>query len=228
MEVLKFGGSVLRAGADFARVADEIRQRSSESRGELVAVVSAMHGVTDRLYAEHARIAGASAAAKAEFIAQGEVDSCARLADALEARGLKAARIPLDGTGILTRGAPLDADFAAFDRARLLDALAGCDVAVVPGHVGTDLATGAPTLLGRSGSDLSALVLASELHAACRLYKDIDGVRVGGRRVDRMGWDELLALEALPIQAKAARFGRERGLMVEIGALGADRYTRIG
>src|SRR5438876_961427 len=48
-------------------------------------------------------------------------------------------------------------------------------VVIISGFVGTD-ADGNLTLLGRGGTDLTALFLAEQLDARCVLIKDVDGL----------------------------------------------------
>ncbi len=46
---------------------------------------------------------------------------------------------------------------------------------MLPGFVGRD-ASGRTSVLGRGGSDLTAVFLARELEGSCRLVKDVDGL----------------------------------------------------
>ena len=117
---------------------------------------------------------------------------------------------------------------------RCIAGLARTGLAVVPGFVAVD-ASGNTVLLGRGGSDLTALFLAQRLRASCRLVKDVDGLFAvdpvrsrGARRVATADYRELLALGGRLVQQKAVSFAAQHDLGFEIGALGSDAATRIG
>ena len=89
--VLKFGGSVLGSAADLPRVVSEIYRWRREGCA-VVAVVSAFHGTTDRLFAEaRSAVDDADPHAIAEHVARGEHESATRLAFALDRSGVAAA-----------------------------------------------------------------------------------------------------------------------------------------
>src|SRR5207244_13266821 len=96
---------------------------------------------------------------------------------------------------------------------------------------------GGASLLGRGGSDLTALFLAKHLYAdRCRLVKDVAGLYErdpshGGPRPRRYGsltWDDALQLEGGVVQHKALRFAREHHVVFEVATLGAVEATRVG
>ncbi|MDA0311440.1 MAG: hypothetical protein O2992_04920 [Gemmatimonadetes bacterium] len=174
--VLKFGSSVLGDEAGFRFAAEEIVLEVASGR-RVVAVVSAMGETTNRLL-EVARCVSPRAAAglTAQLLATGEDASVALLGIALTARGVNAHCLATRALGLQTTGPLDDAEPVGFDIEGLLDAVQAHDVVVVPGFVGWDR-SGAPALLGRGGSDLTALYLAHALSAEeVRLIKDVDGV----------------------------------------------------
>ena len=93
-------------------------------------------------------------------------------------------------------------------------------------------------LLGRGGSDLTALFLAHELRASrCRLVKDVDGLYasdpksgdgVRPERYERLGWEEALGLRSGVVQVKALEFARENRLRFEVAAVGRAEGTVVG
>ena len=173
--VLKFGSSVLRDKSDLPLVVSEIYRRRRDGR-KVIAVVSAFAGETDALIAEAASVGGARSRHAPRIIALGEERSAALLAIACETAGLDA--LVLDArTLTLTAGGPVDdAHPENVDGALLQTALAARDVIIVPGFVALG-PTGEPVLLGRGGSDLTAVFLASALGLGeTTLMKDVDGV----------------------------------------------------
>jgi homoserine dehydrogenase len=234
--VLKLGGSVLRDHLAVRTAAAEVARFVHAGR-RVVAVVSALEGTTDRLLAAAAEMAlHPEPFATAQLLSTGELGAAALLALALDGVGVRAATIDAAGAGLTTEGPPLDATPVGLRTPALTHALAGAHALVIPGFVGRD-AIGRTTLLGRGGSDLTALFIAERLGAACRLIKDVDGLyewdpaRPGPppRRFETLDWPGALALDGTIVQHKAVRWAREHGLAFEVGAIGAGAdVTRVG
>src|SRR5215471_1534560 len=173
--VLKFGSSVLRSEDDLPRVVDEI-YRWTRGGHRVIAVVSALGSTTDELFAKARRFGECADCAVAELIATGETTSAALLGLALDRAGIPCVTLGAKRIGLETGGAVLDASPRALDTERLLRALADDPVAVVPGYIGCT-EDGRTSLLGRGGSDLTALFIAHQVKAdLCRLIKDVDGL----------------------------------------------------
>ncbi len=232
--VLKFGSSVLAAPDDIPRVVSEIYRIVRGGR-RVVAVVSAFAGVTDRLLGE-AETSGAphdNVNAPA-YVALGEETSAALLALACDRAGLCAIGLKSGELGIIAEGDPLDAAPVAFQESVLSRALRTHDVAIVPGFVASD-ALGRTLLLGRGGSDLTAVFLGEKLGAErVRLVKDVDGVyesdpavKANARRFARIDWSSARQVAGQLIQPKAIDFAAARHLTVEVGSIGAADATII-
>lgn len=236
LTVLKFGGSVLGKESDLRRAAHEC-YRWSRAGHRVLAVVSALEGTTDQLVARADRYGSSGCpASRAQLIATGELTSASLLSLALARAGVPATSLTPAEIGLLTEGPPLDSSAVGLDVAATRAALDQWAVVVVPGFVGID-ASGRTTLLGRGGSDLTALFLADRLGAtACRLIKDVDGLyefdpaRPGPRprRFASITWDHALALGGGIVQPKALRHARERGLAFEVAALHEHESTYVG
>lgn len=234
--VLKFGGSVLRDAASLPAVGAEIRRHRAHGL-QVVAVVSAMAGRTDVLLGE-CRAAGLDAPfAIAARVALGERECAALLAVEL-ARGVVPAREPMvaDPAALQLRavGPALDADPVDVAGGQLRALLQQHGVVVVPGFVAID-ASGRTVLLGRGGSDLSALFLAQRLGARCRLIKDVGRLfdadpasAAAARPLARASYDELLAFGGRLVQPKAVAFARAHRMSFELAGLGADAATVVG
>lgn len=225
--VLKFGSSVLEGADGFAAAAREVAREVEEGR-RVVAVVSAPPGSTDDLL----RSAGALTRDPPErlvsrLLATGECASVALLGIALAARGLEAALLDPRELGLRARGPVLDSDPVDLDVRGLLGVLADSEAVVVPGFVGVG-PDGGFRLLGRGGSDLTALFLADRLQAVeCRLLKDVDGVYAADPRTQpsapvflRASWDVVLEVGGEIVQPKAVRFARARGRSFRVCGFG--------
>ncbi len=233
--VLKFGGSVLRDDLHVRAAADEVA--AFVRRGaRVVAVVSALEGTTDALLARAKTYAPQPHPfATAQLLATGELASAAYLGLALDSIGVRAETLDTARAGLRTQGDPLDATPVECELPGVVEALGRARAVVVPGFAGRDQ-HGRTTLLGRGGSDLTALFLAQRLGAACRLVKDVDGLyewdpsRPGKRprRFATLPWNAALELDGTIVQHKAVRWAREHQLAFEVGSLGTHDATRVG
>lgn len=233
--VLKFGSSVLSDRARAPEVVSEI-YRAVRAGRRVVAVTSAFAGVTDRLLGEAAALGCAHDNVNAPaYVALGEETSAALLALACDRAGLAAIALKTPELGLIAHGPADDAAPAALRPDALARALAAHDVVVVPGFVGVD-AKGRTVLLGRGGSDLTAVFLANALGAErVRLVKDVDGVydadpnaHAAARRFARLSWREARAVAGKLVQPRALDFAAAQGVTIEVGALGARDATIIG
>ncbi len=232
--VLKFGSSVLRSVDDLPRVAGEIYRRRREG-WRLVVVVSALAGETDALFAQAATVAGGvDCAGIADLVSLGEERTAALLRIACDRIGVPAAICRPEALGLATEGASLSAQPVALDDAALRAALE-TGLVIVPGFVGLD-AAGRRTLLGRGGSDLSAVFLAGALGAEkVRLYKDVDGVYdrdpavlKDPKRFTDISWADAARVAGKLIQPQAIDHAAQFGLPIEVTGIGGDEPTRVG
>ncbi len=233
--VLKFGGSVLRCDDDLAIAVHEIYRWVRTGR-RVVAVVSALEGTTAALLRRaQAHGPAPDGHATAALTATGELQSAALLGLALHRAGVPAEILDAAAAGLRAEGDPLDAAPVALDVAALRRALRLAPVVVVPGFVGRDV-RGRTTLLGRGGSDLTALFIARRLGARCRLIKDVDGLherdpaRPGPRprRYAALPWRQALSLDGPVVQPKALRLALAERFPFEVAALHAARATVVG
>ncbi|MBK7406459.1 MAG: hypothetical protein IPJ41_18170 [Phycisphaerales bacterium] len=233
--VLKFGGSVLLDELHVRAAAEEV-SRFVRDGWRVVAVVSALEGTTDKLLGQ-ARQYGPRPheAATALLLATGELTSTALLGLALDTLGVTVETLDAAGVGLRTVGEVLDSSPVSLDVAAIRERLTHARAIVVPGFVGRD-EHNRTTLLGRGGSDLTALYIAQQLGASCRLVKDVDGLfewdpaRPGPepRRYASLSWDGALALDGTIVQHKAVRWAKDHGLTFEVGAVGAVEVSRVG
>ncbi len=232
--VLKFGGSVLTAKADYAAAGAEA-YRHVRAGETVIIIVSALQGETDALFAE-AEAAGASAcpAMTARLVRLGEFRSAALMGLELARLGVRARVLDPHEIALEAEGDPLDADLVRLDRAKLHAALGDVEAVVLPGFTAGHERHGAVTL-GRGGTDLTAVFFAAEAGARrVRLIKDVDGVYTddpardpAARRYDRLDYDAALKASRGLIQPKAIEAARAAGLEIEIAAMGAGHATRV-
>ena len=233
--VLKFGSSVLEDAAGFDVAAREIARELERGR-RVVAVVSAMGDTTDALiHAARTFAVQPRHGLLAELLATGEDASVALLGIALSALGIKARtyssrRLTLRTVGPLDDAEPVWADFHD-----LATSLSLFPVVVMPGFVGRD-GSGALSLLGRGGSDLTALYLGQGLGAEeIRLVKDVDGVYatdprrgpVDQRPLEHATWARVRSCGNGVVQEKALSFAASHGLSFRVAAP-RGRGTRVG
>ena len=172
--VLKFGSSVLRNENDLPRAVHEI-YRWWRQGAQVLVVASALGNTTDRLLrCAESVCAEPERSMLATLLATGEAASTALLGLALNQAGIAARVLDPVQAGLRTVGGTLDADLIAVDAGRLNRELQKA-VVVLPGFIGRG-ESGNTTLLGRGGSDLTALFLAHRLGGRCVLLKDVDGI----------------------------------------------------
>jgi aspartate kinase len=142
----------------------------SEPRSRLVVVVSARFGETDELLAQARSIVEVPDSRTLDLLwSAGEIKSAATLALCVQALGIDAVALDVHQTGI-HRGAGIEIDSESLQRT-----LVSHRVIVVPGFLAVD-GEGAIVTLGRGGSDLSAVAIATALSAdRCELIKDVPG-----------------------------------------------------
>jgi len=231
--VLKFGSSVLGSRADLPHAVHEI-YRWIRLQYRVVAVVSAFAGETDRLLGTVADYRDANPEAIARVVATGEEVATALLALELDRFGIPAQVLDPSQIQLVVDTASNDTEPVSADTTVIENVLRHGRVAVIPGFVARDHG-GRVALFGRGGSDLSALFLAKQLNARCRLIKDVDGIYnadpaacSSAQRFAEIDFADALAIGGKVVQPKAIAFGRKTGVAFEVAALGEDHATLVG
>lgn len=233
--ILKFGGSVL-SGPDALTLAVAEIERTLRAGSRVVVVTSAFAGATERLLNRAEKFfRSPSEKPLASLLATGESRSSAYLSLALDDAGISNELLDPDRIGLVVRGAWLDSEPIDVDVAAIHKAFGRAPVIVLPGFFGRRR-DGAVALLGRGGSDFTALFLAERLSAReCRLVKNVDGLfshdpREGFvelERFDAASWDELKQSGGGLVQAKAIDFARKHELAFTIAAPLSPHGTRV-
>lgn len=231
--VLKFGSSVLRSEADLPCVVHEI-YRYWRRGSQVLVVVSALGATTDELLQRAENLCREPHPAfLAALLATGEATSAALLGLAVHRAGIPVKVFSPEQVGLRTAGATLNAGPVAADVERLRQEMDSA-IVIVSGFVGVN-ETGDLTLLGRGGSDYTALFLAERLGGQCVLIKDVAGLYESNpktsitrpRRFARANWKTANAVGGGVVQTKAVRFAEKHRLNFSIAALGAKCGTEI-
>ncbi len=174
--VHKYGGTSL---ATSSRIRDVAARVGHEKRAgnDVIVVVSAMGDTTDHLMALATDICDRPDPRELDMLlTAGERISMSLVAMALNAAGLRSISLTGSQSGIITDGAHTRARILDVKGDRIRDGIADGRVVIVAGFQGVSAAREVTTL-GRGGSDLTAVALASRFGALrCDIYTDVDGV----------------------------------------------------
>jgi len=205
LRVLKFGGTSV---GDLDRIQNvaEIIKKFRKNGDDIIAVVSAMSGETNKLleYADHY----SKTPDERELdmlLSSGERVTSALLSIALNEQGFKATSMSGREAGILTTQEHTSARIENIETANMKNAIKEGKIIIVAGFQGVSKEEKRITTLGRGGSDLTAVALAGALHAdVCEIYTDVDGIYTTDPRIEpkakkleKISYDEMLELASL-------------------------------
>ena len=199
--VQKYGGTSVGTVERIRHVAAKIGA-ARRAGNEVVVVVSAMAGETNRLVALAHEISEVpDEREKDVLLASGEQVSIALLSLALKEVGQPARSFLGHQVRIETDNAYGKARIRNIDSRKIVQSLQAGEVVVVAGFQGVDEDDNITTL-GRGGSDTSAVALAAFLNAeACEIYTDVEGVFTtdpgicqDAKKLARISYDEMIEL----------------------------------
>jgi aspartate kinase len=202
--VQKYGGTSVGSVERIRNVARRVARYHREGH-QLVVVVSAMSGETNRLLALARELSPDPDPRELDVVAAtGEQVTIGLLAIALDAMGLKAKSYTGGQVRVLTDCAYTKARILKIDEDKMRADLEAGTIVIVAGFQGVD-ADGNITTLGRGGSDTSGVALAAALAAdECQIYTDVDGVYTTdprivpeARRLDKVTFEEMLEMASL-------------------------------
>jgi len=224
--VQKYGGTSVGTPERIVNIARRVLASQREGN-QIVAVVSAMSGVTDNLIKLARQVSERPTEAEMDvLLATGEQTTTALLAMAIDALGGRALSLTGAQAGIQTDGLHTKAKIANVSpdqiRAHLKEGL----ICIVAGFQG-QTPKGRITTLGRGGSDLTAIAIAAALRADnCEIYTDVDGVftcdpRIvpTARKIDLIAYDELLEMASSGskvMQSRSVEFAKKFGVPFEV------------
>lgn len=212
--VQKFGGTSVGNLERIQRAAAKVIQTRAQGH-DVVVVVSAMSGETDRLINLAKAIHDQPDSREyASLVATGEQVSIALFALALIAQGCPARSYTGTQAQIKTDNHHKKARILSIDDEILRNDLAAGYVPVVAGFQGIS-AEGDITTLGRGGSDTTAVALAAILQAdECQIYTDVDGVYTADPKIvpEAQKLNEITFTEMLELASQGAKVIQQRAV----------------
>jgi len=224
--VQKYGGTSVGSVERIHRVAEQVVE-ARRAGHDLVVVLSAMSGETDRLVRLAHEVTPSPDEREMDMLlSTGERVTIALLAMDLRGRGIDARSFTGRQVGIITDSTHTKARIARVTADRIREALAEGIIPIVAGFQGINERSDVTTL-GRGGSDLTAVALAAALKAdRCIIYTDVDGVYTAdpnivpsARRLDKVSYEEMLELASLGakvLQSRSVEFAARHGVPVEV------------
>ncbi len=230
--VQKYGGSSVATIDRIKHVAEKVCA-AKRAGHELVVVVSAMAGETNRLLGlAHEISEMPDEREKDVLLASGEQVSIALLSLALKERGQPSRSFLGHQVRIETDNAYGKARIRNIDSKRILQALKAGEAVVVAGFQGIDEDDNITTL-GRGGSDTTAVALAAFLNAsACEIYTDVEGVFTtdpgicaDAQNLPRISYEEMIELAstgAKVLEIRSVEFAKRFAVPVHVRSTFSD------
>lgn len=207
-------------------VASRVKE-TRDAGNEVVAVCSAMSGVTDGLL----KLANDLTKTPSEreldvLVSTGEQQSIALVAMALQDAGVKACSITGRQAGITTTGSHTRGRILNIDPSLMQKMIADGNTLIVAGFQGVT-EEGMIHTLGRGGSDLTAIAIAAALKAdVCQILTDVDGVYTcdprivpNARKLPEISYDEMLEMASSGskvMQSRSVEFAKKFGVIFEV------------
>ena len=224
--VQKYGGTSVGSLDRIRNVATRMKATRDEGN-QVVAVVSAMSGMTDNLIKMAKEISENPSERELDvLLATGEQQSIALLAIALHEIGVDAASITGGQAGIHTTGSHTRGRILNMDPSLMQAFLDAGKSLVVAGFQGVT-PDGMIHTLGRGGSDLTAIAVAAALKAdVCQILTDVDGVYTcdprivkNARKLPEISYDEMLEMASSGskvMQSRSVEFAKKFGVIFEV------------
>lgn len=224
--VQKYGGTSVANVERIKAVAERVL-RTVNQGNKVVVVVSAMAGETDKLINLAYQVSSNPSEREMDLLlSSGERVTSALTAMAIEELGHKAVALTGRQMGIVTDTVHTKAKIEKIKAERAKKALDDGYVVVVAGFQGITEGEDVTTL-GRGGSDLSAVAIASALNAdLCEIYTDVDGVYTADPRIvpeakkmDKISYEEMLELASLGskvLQTRSVEFAMKYNVPVVV------------
>jgi len=235
--VQKYGGTSVGDIERIKNVASRVVRTKNEGH-QVVVVVSAMAGETDRLIRLAQQIISTPDKRELDvLVSTGEQVSIALLAITLKALGCDAKSYLGFQIKIATDSVFGKARITGIESERILNDLKNGRVVVVAGFQGADESDNITTL-GRGGSDTSAVAVAAALKAdVCEIYTDVDGVYTTdpniypkARKLSKISYDEMLEMASLGakvLQIRSVEFAKKYDVPIHVRSSFNDNLGTI-
>lgn len=226
--VQKYGGTSVGNPERIRNCARRILE-TQRAGNQVVAVVSAMSGVTDTLIKLAREVSPECEPVEREMdvlLATGEQTTIALTAMAINALGGKAVSLTGAQAGISTDRVHTKARIVNITPDAVHKMLDDGNIVMLAGFQG-ETASGEITTLGRGGSDLTAIAMAAAIKAdLCQIYTDVDGVytcdpRVvkTAKKIDEISYEEMLEMASSGskvMQSRSVEFANKFGVRFEV------------
>ena len=226
--VQKYGGTSVGTTERINNVAKRILD-TQKSGNQVVAVVSAMAGVTNRLIEMANEVSPDHEPTDSEMdvlLATGEQTTIALTSMAINSMGGKAISLTGAQAGIVTDGDHTRARISNITPDEVHRLLDENNIVILAGFQGRS-PDGRITTLGRGGSDLTAIAMAAAIDAdLCQILTDVDGVytcdpRVvpEAKKIDEISYDEMLEMASSGskvMQSRSVEFAKKFGVKFEV------------
>ena len=224
--VQKFGGTSV---ADLERIRNVAKRvaKTYDQGNNVVVVVSAMAGTTDRLIKMAEEVTASPNKRELDMLlATGEQTSAALLAMTLQSMGYEAVSFLGHQAEVCTDRAFGNARIIEIGAGRILESIEKKRIVVIAGFQGAD-PNGDITTLGRGGSDTSAVAIAVAVKAdVCEIYTDVEGIYTAdpnvcekARKIKEISYDEMLnmaSLGAKVLQIRSVGFAKKYNIPVHV------------
>lgn len=224
--VQKYGGTSVGNPERITNVAKRLLE-TQRAGNSVVAVVSAMSGVTDSLIKLAREVSSKPTEREMDvLLSTGEQTTMALTAMAIQSMGGKAVSLTGAQAGIITNGVHTKAKISNVTPDQIKKHLSQGEIVIVAGFQG-ETSDGAITTLGRGGSDLTAIALASAVEAdACQIFTDVDGVYTcdprivpTAKKIEAISYDEMLEMASSGskvMQSRSVEFAKKFGVTFEV------------
>ena len=224
--VQKYGGTSVGNPERITNVAKRLLE-TQRAGNSVVAVVSAMSGVTDSLIKLAKEVSAKPTEREMDvLLSTGEQTTMALTAMAILSMGGKAVSLTGAQAGIVTNGVHTKAKISNITPDQIKKHLDQGEIVIVAGFQG-ETSDGAITTLGRGGSDLTAIALASAVEAdACQIFTDVDGVYTcdprivpTAKKIQEISYDEMLEMASSGskvMQSRSVEFAKKFGVTFEV------------
>lgn len=226
--VQKYGGTSVGNPERIRNCARRILE-TQRAGNQVVAVVSAMSGVTDSLIKLAKEVSPEREPIEREMdvlLATGEQTTIALTAMAINALGGKAVSLTGAQAGISTDRVHTKARIVNITPDAVKKMLDEGNIVMLAGFQG-ETASGEITTLGRGGSDLTAIAMAAAIKAdLCQIYTDVDGVytcdpRVvkTAKKIEEISYEEMLEMASSGskvMQSRSVEFANKFGVRFEV------------
>ena len=224
--VQKYGGTSVGNPQRILNVARRV-VATQEAGHRVVVVVSAMSGVTDSLINLARQVSQNPSEREMDvLLSTGEQTTIALIAMAIEGLGKKAVSLTGGQAGIITDGVHTKAKIVNITPKQIHAHLKNEEIVIVAGFQG-ETTDGRITTLGRGGSELTAIAIASAIKAdVCQIFTDVDGVYTcdprivpTARKIDAISYDEMLEMASSGskvMQSRSVEFAKKFGVVFEV------------